>query len=219
MNMKLSGLLPAAIITAACFSSDSFGQVVLLGNLSGGNDLGTGTSLNTSRWKGVGFTTPAGQAYDISDVQLHLSGYTGVSSPSVGFYTDNAGVPSTTLVGSLLTNPGGNDGSLSSFTFTPSSTLSLSPSTTYWLVIKDTASATLTWANGNPNVTPSSAVGATYNGYQFTTTSGSSWSSSAVLNNFQIDATAVPEPVHYTLAGAGALVAFAFWRRIKLHSA
>jgi hypothetical protein len=214
MNKKLSRLFPAVILTAACLASNSFAQVVLLGNYPPSND-GTGSSASDTVWKAVSFTMPA-QDYDVNAVKLRLSNFTTVDNPRVSFYLDNAGNPDTGGSAYAVMNDAAatSDPSSADFTFAPAGTVTLHSGTTYWLVVQDEAvGQSYTW-NASTSDTPTSRnptgiINPWTGSYKLW--NGASWSTSATRNSFEI--TVVPEPAQYTAAGAGALVVFGAIRR------
>jgi hypothetical protein len=221
MKKKTCRFTPALVGAVILISSNCLGQVVLIGNYPPPDDAGS-SPVSQSNWRAIGFTTPA-QSYVINDVQVHLTGYDAADNPAFGFFSDvnasgSGGLSSQpgSLLGSFLNKPAPNSGATANFTFTPASTLTLNPSTKYWLVLSDQANNGGYFWNfsGNPN-TPSGA--ATFGGYLNNASTGSptGWSTSATFRSVQIDGTAVPEPVHYTLAGAGALLGFGLFRKLR----
>ena len=106
--------------------------------------------------------------------------------------------------------PNGSNATISDSQFLPSGTLTLAPNTTYWLVAKsESATGFYSWIGSNPGVLPTgSATDVSYSSFN-----GTTWSSSTTFNTVNVTVTPVPEPVHFTLIGAGALVGFAALRR------
>jgi hypothetical protein len=203
--------LGCVLIASFFVLPDADGQVILIGDYPSTD--GTGSTITTLSWKAVSFTTP-NEAYDINSVVLRLANYTAATTPnpSIGFFTDGASQPGT-LVGSLLTDaPLSGSTANADFTFTPSGTLTLNANTTYWLVIGAAAGS---FQNRETTSPFASDVGTTSGVFLRSIDGGGTWLSSTVRNAFQVNATPVPEPVHYTLGGAIALLAFAGYRRYQ----
>lgn len=180
------------------------------------SSYGGNVGVDPSQQPAVAFTTP-GLSYDIDSVTLKLDGYISASTtPLVGFFTDAGGQPGS-LVGSLLTNPSSVSGSTADFVFLPAATLTLSPNTTYWLLV-DASAGSYGWAvSGSDTPTPRTPVGeATFVAYKIGIDDGAEYVDDSPIPSFTISATAVPvpEPSQYALMLTGlGFLGFARWRR------
>lgn len=186
----------------------------LIGNLSSGNPLGgNGTDvgigpMGIDRVKAVSFSLSSDSDYTLDNVVLALSGYTNSNLPSVTIRNSTGGTtPGSTILGTL-TNPSANDGSAAQFTFTPNSSFTLQANTAYWLYVDHTAVSNgnfFRWLALNPNTPPSGL--ANFGDYAFSNNGGSSFVSSGIFNGFQINATAVAQPVPEPVTILGTLMA------------
>jgi hypothetical protein len=203
--------LGCILITAFSVLPDVNAQVILIGNYPSTD--GAGSTIDTVNKKALVFTTPNnGTSYDINSVVLRLANYTAATSPNpaIGFYTDGGTAPGT-LVGNLLTDaPLGGSTLAADYTFLPSGSLTLSANTTYWLLIDAEGGS---FQSRSTTTALHSDVGSTGSFMRFPVSGA--WASSSVFNALTVNATAVPEPVHYTLGGAVALLAFAGYRRYQ----
>jgi|ERR1017187_7287082 hypothetical protein len=215
-NRRIHSCLIGAFI-AACIPLVAHAQAILLGTLP---MTGAGNSTMTPGDRfAFSFTTPA-TAYTLNNVIVPLFGYdpTG-DTVLLGFYTDT-GVPGT-LVGSLLTNPAGQGAVTSDYTFTPASTITFSPNTTYWMVFGVDAGTVYFQQSSLTGTTP---IGdATFGNFKLTGNSGANWFDyTATMGGqfeFQINATAVPEPSTYAALTSAAVLVFAAYRRRQKQSA
>ncbi len=149
--------------------------------------------------------------YNLDSIQLLMDASSG--SPigfNVSIYNFSGGNPQNNL-GSLT----GLDPSVGGvFTYTASG-ITLSPSTFYFVVVTAAtpiAQGAFVWS-ATRGFTQGSDMWAIDDGY-LSSTDGSSWAFHIRQNVFQlaIDATPIPEPATYALAGLG-LAALSFWRR------
>jgi len=170
----------------------------------------------------VSFTTP-NQPYDVDSITLRLSDYTSaLDTPAVGIYTDNADAPSTTLIGALFTNPNSPSTGINDFPFNANGSVPLSANTKYWMLVDASAGSFLWRASDSDNPNPRTPTGdATFGRFALSFDNGASYNDPNTapynfLHTFQINATAVPEPVHVSLAIGIALLAFAFYRRMMV---
>ena len=102
------------------------------------SNTGQTTTFTSPSVQAVAFTTGTG-TYDLSSVGIYLGPQTGDITRSVEIYGDSGGNPGTTPV-AFLTNPDSfADNAV--HTFTPSIPITLSASTTYWVVTRNLAAA------------------------------------------------------------------------------
>ena len=192
--------------------------VNFIGNLPS-ND-GSSTILSStsgSNIKAASFTYGSGPDYYLDDVILRLGNYDTTDSFTVEI-RDSAGInPGSTVLASLSLAPGETPQGTTNayYRFISNSSFTFQPSNTYWLYLSIAASSgnsgSIIWRSSLPTTTP---VGiAAFGGYRFSNNSGASFANSNIYNSFQINATAVPEPL--TILGAIAAVGFgsAFKRR------
>jgi hypothetical protein len=93
--------------------------------------------------------------------------------------------------GLLFTNPSSSSDTVNNFNFTPTSTFTFLADTRYWL-LADATAGSYDWKANTPAITPTGISGITLSGNQFSTNNGTSYSTSGVLNSFDIQATPVP---------------------------
>jgi hypothetical protein len=217
MKLKIKSCVALAVLAIA--SNGTNGQVLLIGNYPA--DDGRSTTLNASSGfvvKGFSFTTPA-QDYSIDSVVLRLQNYstTGGDTASVSFFTHDTSNPGAhgatgapgSMVGAALTSPTSSSTAVNNFTFTPGTGVTLTGSTTYWLVVRATAGA-FDWNADSAADTPTGLATA---GVYKQTTGAWGTNPSTTPNTFDINATAVPEPAQVSLAAGALLAGFAAWRQ------
>lgn len=196
-------------------SASSLSGAILLTNLDIGA-FNSGTTIEENTRKAVVFTTGSGSSYDITSVELRLN-----------FISSLTATPLLRIreFGTDFTAPGAEVGSLSIFTppttlntpatysFTSASTITLAPSTTYWLTV-DSTSDEFAWRRTNPNAHPiSSETGATVaaNPYYISTDDGVNYVSDSTQNAFAINV--VPEPATYAMIFGALALCVALSRR------
>ena len=141
-------------------------------------NLYVGDNGGTEKAASQSFTVPA--AVNLQAVQVYIR--TGDGAPSgdvtVRIETNNAGVPSGTLVGASLTTTISTTsitGTYQFLTATFASSVALAASTTYWIVVKTAA-----MANDNNYIVASNSAGSYANGNVATSVDGgSTWSAQA----------------------------------------
>ena len=185
--------------------------VNFIGNLPS-ND-GSSTILSSASGtniKAASFTYGSGPEYYLDDVVLRLGNYDTTDSFTVEI-RNSAGVdPGSTVLASLSLAPGEiPQGSTNAYyRFISNSSFTFQPSNTYWLYLSIAASSgnsgSIIWRSSLPTTTP---VGvAAFGSYRFSNNAGASFANSNLYNSFQVNATAVPEPL--TILGAIAAVGF-----------
>ena len=190
--MQIHTILGAACV-ALCVSSAS--ADIVIGNYPPTNDTGTTADTDNLRRKSISFAMPAGSAYDITSVTLRLQNYitpADIAVLEIRNHTGSTTAPGLTVVGSF-TAPASGAAAVGDFTFTPVGTITLLPSTSYWIYVYGfDAITSFDWRGSSPSVTPTGI--ATYGGQSlFTTNGGTSWTSSATINTFRIEGV-VPAP-------------------------
>ena len=211
MNSPLSILKKSAflLVTLCALNSPSWGYT-LLTNLNG-NDGASGQVTNT-QYRGVTFTSLAAQ--DVLTVTVRLGGFQSGDMDSLSIHADNGGAPGT-RVGQNFTAPASASDAVSNFTFTPNGTVSLSASTTYWLITKGNSGKTFDWYRNSPATTPPTTDYASFGDEKISTDSGSNWSTGGSgAHSFAI--TAVPEPSTYLAAGLITSIFGLPWVRTRL---
>ena len=166
---------------------------------------------NGNNWLGsrdaAAFTTDA-SPYSLDSVEMSmLSNSGGPGDLVVSLYSDNGGVPGTSL--GVLSNPDVITHGNNIFTATG---LTLAPDTTYWVVAEPNLNTLLSlvdfyWWNSR---TSDQSADASLN------SDGSNWGAWSAASGgltLEVYATPVPEPATLTLAGLGVVAALAFRRR------
>lgn len=172
-----------------------------------------GTQVRNSQWLADKFTTGSNlNLLTLSAIKIQFVASGGTGGYFVDIYTDSSGKPGSlfaALTGSADPNTAG------IFTYTPSGTVTLSASTTYWMVEGSTSST----VNFQPTYvnTPSSYTnnGYTITGiYTYSANSGSSWSGGGSDGPTQYSIAVVPEPATFAgIAGVAGLGAAGYLRR------
>ncbi len=159
----------------------SGGSSVLLGNF---NTLSSsGNTITSTDFRAVGFTTGTSGTI-ITSIDMYVQSVT--NQASVKIVNDSGGDPGSVVAGTFS---GTGTGVLEELTFTNSG-VTLSATTTYWLVYSTTGTS-IKWRKGSPANEPSGSF--TFVSYKRTTNGGTSWSTSAGSNNgFQINGTVAP---------------------------
>jgi|SRR5665213_1426781 len=176
-----------------------------LGQVSNGSD-----PVGNNSWLAAEFRTGADvDGYQLDSIQLAMttasgnpSGFTAMLYSSISLAATLPGSSLGRLNGSLNPTTGG------IFTYTPASSLTLSPRTDYFIVLTgNTAIATgaYEWnVTGTPSIGLDGWGGNTSLCYS---SDGSSWSFlSGTLAQFALSATPVPEPSAFGLLGLGSLL-------------
>jgi hypothetical protein len=195
------GLLSPRIATAQ-------GTTTFLSNLGqtpDGNNL-----VGSDSWLAAGFVTGGNTGgYVLNSVLIELMDPSGVpGNLTVMLYSDRLGgiSPATSLA--VLGGPVAPSTS-GTYTYTPGSSLTLSPGNDYFVVVTASsmvATGSYNWsASGVNNYNPSGGWISLAGGW--TSSNGTSWAnSSAVFSQFAINATPAPEPGMMGLLAAGGLI-------------
>ena len=172
--------------------------------------------VTATTWQAQQFKTD-GQAYALVSVTLEMRQFSGPGSPEVSIWSNHVEGSSSRpdIALGTLTNPGSIPGSFTPITFT-STGLSLSANSTYWVVMKSTASgADFLWRNTADN-NPTGAGPGFSTVWSETITSGSTWvTTSTNPYLMKVDVQAVPEPSSFVLAGLGLGAMGLIRRRMK----
>jgi hypothetical protein len=182
----------------------------LLSNLPS-NDGGQGI-VSSGTQRAVSFTT-SGTAFSVTSVTMRLTNY--ISSTDTALLTfrlNNGGSPSATVFASLNA-PVSESNADGNFVFTPTSGITLTANTTYWLVIAAASNAeTFSWLRSDPSETPTGL--ATFGIQAISENSGGTWSAgSNGPHSFAINGNTVPEPGTILLVGLGLAGVLYFRRR------
>lgn len=182
-----------------------------LGNANGINSLVF--SNNSSYTSHAGSFTTGLLPATLDSVRISLDSSSTFRPLTVSIWSNSGSVPGSALAAlSGLTNP-----SAGLFDYTGS--LSLSASTTYWLVLETSLGALTTiydW-DGTPDASEASSEGWTIGNGRATFSSGSGvWSANATtIPRFSVDATIAPEPGGFALAGLGVAGLMRVVRRLR----
>jgi hypothetical protein len=204
--MRASWIIGAALV--ACLAGTASADLIL-GNYPQTNDTGTTADTDNLRRKALSFAMPAGSAYDVTSITLRLGNYITPGDSAILEIRDHTGsttAPGLSVIGSF-TAPASTSATIADFVFTPVGSVTLQPSTSYWIYVYGLdATTSFDWRGSSPSITPTGI--ATYGGQSlFTSNGGTSWTSSATINTFRIDGV-VPAPGSAILLMAGAVAAF-----------
>ena len=210
---------PVVLASALAFSGYLSAGVILSNNLT--EPTLTTDTITTTNFEAISFATD-NNTYSFNSAILliapgvvsalplaqGLNTFVAADIPEVDLYTDGGGTGPATLI-QTLTPPGSFSG-LAPYTFTGSGII-LSPSTTYWVVLK-TISGNFSWA------VPTDSLGS---GVGFTDTwafsSGSTWTVlSGQPNQAEVIGDLVaPEPSSLWLIACGGVLLLAFGRGLR----
>jgi hypothetical protein len=210
----------AIIFVVTLATTESQASLIILGNLPGANDnfgsvVDSGTAnggINPEKIdKAVSFTMPS-QSFPIDHVAVRLREYNTAAGDvaAVGFYLDNGADAPGVLVGNLLASPPSNSVGLDQFDFVPTTPLTLSASTKYWLVLSATMGA-YQWQGPSPKVTPTSPLGTMF-GKQIGVIDGVPRDVTLGISGFEL-VSSIPEPSASMLFGASVIIGSARSRR------
>jgi hypothetical protein len=175
--MKTKLYLAMAVVVAV--ASMSMQATVLVQNMPVVETALLNFNSSSASYYAVGFSTPAGLAYNLTSVKIDASG-----APALNIYNNSVGNQPGTLFASL-TSPGG---VANIWTFTGTATFA--PSSTYWAVVSGSG----TWYGNDANYAQGGAVGA-YVGRSISSFPINTWGAFAGNSpSLQVDVTAVPEP-------------------------
>lgn len=199
-HLLIIGLLAGFIASANAQS--------IAGNLIGtysttGTNLGLGTDA-ADRTKAVGVTIGAGLDLIFQNMQV-IIGNAGVNSVlSGGIFSDVGGNPGVLLAAFNPMNvPTGTN--MANLSLTTAAPFTLVAGVTYWFVLDGpTTTNSLLWHATTPNTAPTTAQGATFVGYRFSSNGGATWANSGIFNGMQINAAPIPEPSTWAMLGLGA---------------
>jgi hypothetical protein len=204
MNIKLincSLFILACIVQATSLSAKAQ-DTTYLSHLGSSDD--TGIAMGSDEWLAISFETGAApNGYSLDSIQLRIAGIEGNPSDfQLSLYGNNEGVPGNSL--ELLN---GSDPTSAGIYAFASSSITLSPSTVYWVVTASSDSL----ENDNHffwGLDPSSYTSS--DGWSMNTVSifdtrnnGSTWNNDEGGSplTLAVNATAVPEPEIYSLIG------------------
>ncbi|AKE66601.1 hypothetical protein MYAER_4279 [Microcystis aeruginosa NIES-2549] len=191
MSLVLAGISSSLVLMGGV---NPVRAAVLIGNLPQTNDNNS-NSISTSNVKALAFTLPAGNNYSLDNAILRLGGYATGETPLVQIRNDVGGSnPGSTVLASF-TNPTPQGAGNFNYTFTPTSPLTFTAGTKYWLYVASTSGG-FDWNASSPSKTPTGI--ATSSGTQFSNNSGTSFFPGGSFNSFQINATEITGPVAST---------------------
>ena len=128
-------------------------------------------------------------------MSLRLQDYETGDAPLVQIRNDVGGSDPGSTVLANFTNPTPQGVGVFNYTFTPTSPLTFTAGTKYWLYVAGT-SGSFSWRSSNPSKTPTGI--ATSSGARVSGDGGATFGNSSVLNSFQINATEITGPVART---------------------
>lgn len=177
---------------------------VIIGNYPFANDLTQSAALSDLRIKAMSFTMPAGPGYTLDSVIFRFGNYD-PGDVVVAEIRDDPGTgnPGTNVLATLNV-PAGIGSANMDYVATPAAAFTLAGGVTYWLYVGGVAGGgTFDWKASSPGITPTGV--ATFGLSRFTTNGGTTWSSSSILNTFEINGTLVPTPGALALVGLAGL--------------
>jgi hypothetical protein len=217
----------AALAVAAAvggLSQSATASVVLINSVDGASADGS-VDISDTQWAAQTFTTTASDyVLDLLSVRLYNNGATaGDMAVSIYDATGAGGTPGSfirrvfdqdvTSLGTSLSNP---TEVFRIFAADPYPSRVLSPSTTYYVVIKGSGitggTGKWTWTNTNTGTGVSGSV-SSYS------TDGSTWGAPQATVPLQLQVTAVPEPSGLALAAIAGSAAMGWRQRKRVRSA
>lgn len=162
------------------------------------------------------FTTDAftgTSAIESVTLKLGGGGYN-LSTLSVGIYTNNAGLPSGTQVGTDYTATGPGGGGDYVFSNLGLNRAELNPSSTYWLVVHNTTNTFAMWAYNNTSSGPFNGTNASITVGSLSNPTGTGWNTFA-NQTFLYSLVGVPEPSTYAMGAVAVMTLAGVARRRK----
>jgi len=126
-------LVPAFAIAAFAFISAPTVKAELVLDTTGSLSLFDQTFAGNNTWVAQGFTTSAG-LWDLNSVTLVVENVFGSVNFNVAIYGDSVSNTPGSLIATLSGNPSPAAGAAGNYTYSPVGTLSLTGSTSYWIV-------------------------------------------------------------------------------------
>lgn len=185
---------------------------VILSNYPPVNDTNTTADVNATRWKAMSFSMPTGTSAAVGNLRVRLGDYDLATEAPIFEIRDHTGSTTAPGLNALLTftAPPPSTTAIQDFVFTPSSSFTLTGGTSYWLLMRGPTGSNVDWRGSSPPIVPTGI--ATYGGQSlFTSNSGTTWSTSATINTFEL--ALVPEPASAGVLGAAALATLTTARR------
>lgn len=212
-NLRTCGVLLSSTIIglAMLVTALDAKAVIILSNLPGSGDYNGGSKwLRSWAWEAVGLQMSS-TALTFASLDGYFGNNTGTDLTLGGdIYSDNSGHPGSSLATFTdITVPASSGPT--EYSLVTGSSYVLQANTAYWFVMKDVGGVFVT--RDTANTAPTRASGYTFNGYQSTDDSGSTWSSDT-SGNWTVQIQAVPEPSSVALifVGVGCL---SFCRRSR----
>jgi len=190
MKSVLCSLLFLAYLAPASVHAET-----ILGNLPPANDDTQFAQHSNLRKKAKSFTMPAGESTNIGNLTLRLRNYTTAGEVVAELRNDSGDpqIPGDTILLSFeVPPPGGED--IQDYILTPSDSYTLQAETTYWLIVYGIDGGSFDWMASDPGITPTGI--ASFLNAHFTTNGGSIWSSSSIINSFELKEWVNPNIFH-----------------------
>ncbi len=162
-------------------------QTTLISNLDG-NDASQSAGLNDLRNKGMGFTMPAGQDYQLQYVTLRLNIPALGIVPIVELWSNLGGLPGASI--ETLTNPAFPTTGIANYDFTSSGSV-LVGGESYWLVVYGVAGVPSYDFKASSPAQPPTGI-ATHLGALFDTNGPPPTTTSSIICSYSVTGTLVP---------------------------
>lgn len=216
MNLRSTSLVVSGLLLLLPPTAPAQGTIYVsnLGAASAGS-LAVGSDSWRAGWFRAGTNS---DGYTLNSVQLALTGASGTPAGFRVMIYDSHFI--VLLPRTNIANLAGSLDPVSSgvYTYTASSSVTLLPNMGYFIVItsdNSVSSGSFNWSYGNtPTVLRSDGWG--IGAGAFYSNNGLSWMGSGNYLQFAVNATVIPEPSSWALAGVGALLFAASYRRGQL---
>lgn len=189
-----------AAVTCAAFVAGIGANAQMIGNMPQTNDTNTSADIDNLRHKALGFIM-GNDPYSLKNVEVRVGDYLTFGQLNLEIWSDsgaaNPGVMLHQLVQAPPTGPG-----FATATFLVNGSFIFNSGTQYWLRMSGILGVGPSWRGSSPVITPT-GPGATHVGSLFTSNGGTTWTNSATLNSYRINANLVPEPATFAVLGLG----------------
>lgn len=202
--LRMFALWALTLLLTALPAAKSEGQLVIVNNLPNAatNSLG----ITYDFWRANEFTVGSTDAR-FGNVTISLASADPVNPLVVQLWSGNTTRP-TALIATLS---GANPTTGGNYTFSATSSITLSALTPYWVVLSTSSSFSATDYEWNSTSDLSTTGPGTLDGYNSATASGTLWLTHVTSSNFMMSVS-VPEPAAYGLIFGMGILAWGAWR-------